>query len=160
MQINHGVEWSVHALVLLAGLPEGKAMCGARIAEFHGVPRDYMAKQLQALSRAGLVTTVRGRSGGYRLSRPATQIDLRQVLEVIEGKSPAFRCQNIRENGPCPTPKDLCKTPCPVAKAMWEAERVYRDALAATSIADLAVSVAQQTSPERLGEIFNWMMKP
>ena len=59
--------------------PGGKAAqrdgagCGdaTRLAEYHGVPAPYLAKHLQALSRAGIVESSPGPRGGYRLARPA-----------------------------------------------------------------------------------------
>ena len=48
MRLSEGVEWGMHAVVLLAFAPAGSALPAARIAEFHGVPAPYLAKHLQA----------------------------------------------------------------------------------------------------------------
>ena len=60
MKLSDGVEWGIHCCTVLAALPEGTALPAARLAEFHGVPAAYLAKHLQALSRAGIVTTEPG----------------------------------------------------------------------------------------------------
>ena len=92
MQISRGVEWAAHAASLLATLPEGMGLRAEALAQYHGVPQAYMAKQMQALSKAGLVHTSRGRQGGYRLAKPAEEITLWDIMAAIEGKSPAFTC--------------------------------------------------------------------
>ena len=69
MKIGKGVEWAAHACAVLALLPPGAALSREALASYLGVPPPYLAKQLQALSRAGLVMTQRGAAGGYRLSR-------------------------------------------------------------------------------------------
>ena len=45
--MGEGVEWALHVCTVLALLPEGTAMPATRLAEFHGVPAPYLAKQLQ-----------------------------------------------------------------------------------------------------------------
>ncbi len=71
MRLSDGVEWGVHACTLLAVLPPDRALPAAKLAEYHGVPAAYLAKHLQALARAGVLETVKGPRGGYRLARPA-----------------------------------------------------------------------------------------
>src|ERR1700759_4060831 len=97
MRMSEGVEWAAHCVVLLARLPEGAALPASRLAEYHGVPAPYLAKALQALARAGLVTSKAGRRGGYRLTRDPAQITLLDVVNAVEGDEPAFRCTEIRQ---------------------------------------------------------------
>lgn len=104
MQIGRGVEWASHACVLLCAVPPDSGLPAAAIAEYFDVPPQYMAKHLQLLAAAGLVTSHRGRKGGYRLARPANDISLWDIMVAVEGGAPAFRCRNIRQNGPCPHP--------------------------------------------------------
>src|SRR6516164_2591440 len=108
MRINKGVEWAVHACALLAPLPPGAGLSLAALAEFHGVPEPYMAKQMQALSQSGLVRTSRGKTGGYALARPTDAISLWDITIAIDGAVPAFRCTEIRQNGPCAVKKRDC----------------------------------------------------
>ena len=53
MKIGKGVEWAAHTCALLALLPAGATLPGDALADFLGVPTPYLAKQLQALGRAG-----------------------------------------------------------------------------------------------------------
>ena len=68
MRINKGVEWAGHACALLVPLWPDKGLPLSALAEFHALPEPYMAKQMQALARAGIVTGGRGRSGFYTLA--------------------------------------------------------------------------------------------
>ena len=55
-----------------------------RIAERHGIPSTFLVQILHELRRAGLVTSTRGASGGYRLNRPPAEITLADVVDVFE----------------------------------------------------------------------------
>ena len=140
MQISKGVEWAVHAASLMAALPEGQGLKAAALARYHELPAAYMAKQLQALSKAGLVQSSRGANGGYRL-----------------GAKPAFRCTEIRQNGPCAAkPKD-CKNPCQIAAAFSAAEQAFRDSLKAVTLGDIGAQFAAHSPQEHLLHIFQWL---
>jgi Rrf2 family protein len=149
MRLSEPVEWALHCVVVLADLPDGRAIPAARLAEFHGVPGAYLAKALQGLSREGIVETAPGRRGGYRLARPAEAITLLDVVLAIEGEAPAFRCQEIRKRGPIQTEQ---YTPvCSIAAVMHRAERAWRDELAAVTVADITKGLARTLSkPVRL----------
>jgi Rrf2 family protein len=133
------VEWALHCAVALSSVPEGSAMPASKLAELHGVPGAYLAKALQALSRAGVVEAVPGRSGGYRLARVPARISFLAVVEAVEGDEPAFTCNEIRANNPAVTaPDGGYPSICTIAATMARAERAWRSELAAVSIADVA----------------------
>lgn len=157
MQISKGVEWAVHAAALMAGLPEKRGLKAEALARYHEVPAAYMAKQLQALSKAGLVQSSRGAHGGYRLAKPATDINLWDITAAIEGIKPAFQCTEIRQNGPCALRRKDCKKPCQIAAAFAAAELAFRDSLKAVTLADLGMQVVQDSTPEHLLEIMSWL---
>ena len=100
MRIGEGVEWAAHCAVVLGMLGEGDTLPAARLAEFHGLPGPYLAKTLQALTRAGIVESTPGRHGGYRLGRPPAEVTLWDVVSAIEGVGPIFECTEIRRRGP------------------------------------------------------------
>ena len=141
MKFGDGVEQAIHCVAMLAGLSEGGVLSAAALAEFHGVSTSYLLKHLQALSSVGILETLPGPKGGYRLARKAEKITLLDVVLAVEGPAPAFRCNEIRQRGPNPVPDRFFAQPCNISSAMLRAERVYRAELAKTSIADVLVEL-------------------
>ncbi|KAA3502807.1 MULTISPECIES: RrF2 family transcriptional regulator [Rhizobium/Agrobacterium group] len=137
MKLGDGVEQAIHSVGMLAGLSEGGVLSAAALAEFHGVSTSYLLKHLQSLSSAGIVATVPGPKGGYRLARATDKITLLDIVLAVEGPQPAFRCAEIRQRGPNPLPGRYFTKPCGINAAMLKAEKVYRAELAKTSIADI-----------------------
>ncbi|MGX7678783.1 RrF2 family transcriptional regulator [Jatrophihabitans sp. DSM 45814] len=155
MKMSGGVEWAVHCCVVLSQASE--PVSAQRLAEFHGISRTYLAKHLQQLSRAGLVHTVEGRIGGYTLTRPPDEVTVLDIVLAIEGPAPAFRCTEIRQNGPLPATGEACTRPCGVARVMKQAEQAWRDSLAGVTIADLAGIVESDTGPGTFPALRNWL---
>jgi Rrf2 family protein len=157
MKMSEGVEWTAHACVLLAALPPGIGLPAATLAEFHALAPAYMAKHMQALARAGVVESVRGAGGGYRLARSATEITLWDIVEAIEGEEPAFRCSEIRGQGPCPG-TDFRK-PCEINSVFGKAETAWRAELKSTSLAEITAEVARKASPARRAQLTQWLQE-
>ena len=80
--------YSVLAAAALAeARAEGKAVPVSRLAVRTGAPEDFLVQVLQGLRRAGVVESVRGVSGGFRLAAPPGQVTVGQVLRAAEGHS-------------------------------------------------------------------------
>ena len=156
MRLGEGVEWAIHCCTVLAYLPADSPISGRDLAEFHGVPAPYLVKQLQKLSRAGIVHTQTGRNGGYRLARPATEITLLDVVLALEGEERAFRCTEIRQRGPSAVAPARYVRPCGIAGAMWRAEAVWRAELANVTIADLNAEATTTIDPEQITKALSW----
>jgi Rrf2 family protein len=157
MRLSDGVEWGVHACVLLAVLPDDGALPAARLAEYHGVPAAYLAKHLQSLARAGLLETVKGPRGGYRLSRPPSEITVLEVVEAIDGDEPAFRCTEIRRRGPAAMPARTYVKPCGIHRVFTAADEAWRATLRETTIADLLAGVVHDAAPAALERGARWL---
>ncbi|MBB4404793.1 iron-responsive transcriptional regulator [compost metagenome] len=142
MKLGDGVEQAIHSVGMLAGLSEGGVLSAAALAEFHGVSTSYLLKHLQSLSSAGIVATVPGPKGGYRLARTTDRITLLDIVLAVEGPQPAFRCAEIRQRGPNPLPGRYFTKPCGINAAMLKAEKAYRAELAKTSMADILGDLA------------------
>ncbi len=157
MQLGKGVEWTTHICTMLALLRERQGLSVDALAEFFEVPSAYLSKQMQLLRRAGIVESVRGKGGGYRLARSVDEITLLDIVTAIEGPMLAFRCTEIRQNGPCGLKRKDCKRPCEIASAFAVAEQTYRDALAAKTLASIMQEAAANSTPEHMLDIANWV---
>ncbi len=78
-----------------------------QIADCTDMPKPYLSKVLHALGRSGLITTKRGRRGGFALARPPAQITLLDIVEAVEGTDWLEHCllgmTECREERSCPT---------------------------------------------------------
>ncbi|GAF82337.1 unnamed protein product, partial [marine sediment metagenome] len=75
----------VYVLCYLSRQERGTVVSSEAVAQAVGVPAEHARKILQSLGSAGLVASVRGRAGGFLLSRELEQVS---VLEVLEAVSP------------------------------------------------------------------------
>lgn len=137
MKMGEGVEQAIHSVLMLSGLPEDGVLAASALAEFHGVSTSYLLKHLQGLTAAGILVSVPGPRGGYRLGRAPDKISLLDVVLAVEGSEPAFRCAEIRQRGPNPLEAQFYQRPCRVSGAMLKAEQAYRAELRQVSMADL-----------------------
>ena len=157
MQLKNQVEWALHCCSILAGLPEGRYLDTKSLAQLHGVPKEYLSKALQALAKAGLVSSTLGPSGGYRLARAAVDITFWDVVSAVEGPGRAFVCTEIRRNNPC-RPKGSCDNDaCAIARVMWEAEDAWRERLRGVTIAKLVTQVAEDVTADLMQATAAWV---
>ncbi|MEN0115492.1 MAG: Rrf2 family transcriptional regulator [Agrobacterium cavarae] len=143
MKMSDGVEQAIHSVAMLASLSPDGVLSAAALAEFHGVSTSYLLKHLQSLSGAGILSTVPGPKGGYRLAKEPEAITLLDIVLAVEGPAPAFRCAEIRQRGPNPLPDRYFSKPCGINAAMLKAERAYRAELAKTTVADIRTDLAR-----------------
>ncbi len=159
MRMSDGVEWGVHVCVLLAALPDDSALPAAKLAEYHGVPAAYLAKHLQALASAGVLRTVKGARGGYRLARPASEITVLEVVEAIDGEESAFRCSEIRRRGPMAMPAREYTKACGIHSAFNRADQAWRAELASTTITDLFFGLLEDVPRPALEKGARWVQE-
>jgi Rrf2 family protein len=87
MIVTQSLRYGISAMVYLAG--EKGPRTANRIANKINVSRHYLSKVIGDLTKAGLLTTVRGRSGGTRLSRPAEEISMFDIFAAIHPRKAA-----------------------------------------------------------------------
>ncbi|GGT69206.1 transcriptional regulator [Streptomyces lateritius] len=150
------MEWALHSCLNLAWIGPERAVTAARLAAYHELPAAYLNKQLQALSRAGILGSVSGPKGGFRLARPLDRITLMDVVAAIEGPEEAFRCSEIRQQGPGAGPAGTSTAACAIAEAMAKAELAWRRELAARTLDDIRLQAERQapTAPDRIRRWF------
>jgi Rrf2 family protein len=140
--MGEGVEWALHVLLTFAWLDDDEPVPAARLAASHELPPAYLNKQLQALVRAGLLESLPGVRGGFRLVRAPSHITLMDVVVAIEGPDQAFRCTEIRQRGVGEDmPSRVFDGPCAIHASMQRAELAWRRELAARTVADICEEV-------------------
>jgi|SRR5581483_2337292 len=158
MILGNQVEWALHCVMILASVPKGKLLNSKALAEFHGVPKEYLSKCLQMLSQAGLVTTTTGPHGGYSLAKTPDKISFLDVVEAIEGKSSTFKCNEIRRNNPCLAKSDRKFSKlCDIAAVMHEADEAWRKSLREKKLSDITDSLLDGVSKETVSNFANWV---
>jgi Rrf2 family protein len=150
MKLGDGVEAAIHCCSLLSGLQDGATMPGAALAEAHGLSPSYLLKHLNALTAAKILESLPGPNGGYRLARTPDRISLLDIVLAVEGPRPAFRCNEIRRNGPVKLPASAYAKPCGISAAMLRAEKAYRAALAAEILSDIVAEYLVDADPRSI----------
>jgi len=86
MRLSRASAVGVYACVHLAQAEKTPVQAG-RVAEAIGQHPDYLIKILQRLTRDGILNSIRGPSGGFRLARAPDTISLLQIVEAIDGRT-------------------------------------------------------------------------
>jgi Rrf2 family protein len=111
------------------------------LARVTGVPRPFLRKIFQTLSKEGILESSKGKQGGFRLAIPPDQIVLARIFRIFQGSLPAHDCL-LREPF-CVDLKD-----CPLKRRVERLENTLLAELAATTIDSLAKEfAASRTSP-------------
>jgi Rrf2 family protein len=149
VKLPESTEWVLHAAGSLAQLGTGGTASAAQLAEHFDVPASYLAKQLQALVRAGILAASTGPRGGFRLARQPHEITLLQIVEAVDGTSRFYQCNEIRQRGRGAAPPEQCRKTCGIARRMYSAEAAWRASLSEVTLADIVAElprgVAQRT---------------
>ncbi len=137
---------SDYALVALTHLARsGDAVSSAReIADAYRIPLPILMNILKTLSRSGIVTSVRGARGGYRLALAAADVSLHMVIEAIEGPVHLFPCsQHSGGEGSCCERQRWCPVTIPARKVSGR----LQEFLEGVSLAEIAGEPAEKPGP-------------
>lgn len=125
-------EHALRALIRLAQEPGDSLLGGGEMAAELGIPSNYLSKVLLTLRNAGIVGTMRGQGGGYRLLRAPGEITLIEVVELFEGISTRPHCF-LGEKPVCSD-----EDPCPAHQYFRQVRKLYIRYLERTTIRMLA----------------------
>lgn len=142
MKLTRQSNYAVRALIYCAVNDPGLSRV-ADIARAHGISELFLFKLIKPLVENGLIQTVRGRHGGIKLGRPASDITLLDVIRLTEEN---FAMAECFEGGDvsCPLVDN-----CDVNAALREALGAFFEVLDSKTIADLAGK--RRSLRERLG---------
>jgi Rrf2 family protein len=85
MNLARSSGYALHALAHMARQAPDRFVPSHVTAGAAGIPERYLLKMLHALASAGLLHSIQGPRGGYRLTRPAEDITLLEVVEAVDG---------------------------------------------------------------------------
>lgn len=132
------VEYALRAVVHLAHeSPAGRTT--AQIAEATRVPKDYLSKILQGLSKKGIVTTQRGVGGGISLTKKPSELT---ILDVVNAVEPIERIETCPLNLP-----NHGANLCPLHKRMDAAMATVEAAFRSTTLAEVLADPSNTSVP-------------
>jgi Rrf2 family protein len=94
LQLTKRTEYGLIALVAMVGRRD-EYVSAREISEHYKVPRRLLAEVLKDLSRASLVESQRGATGGYALARSADEISVAEVVAALEGAPSLAGCEKL-----------------------------------------------------------------
>jgi Rrf2 family protein len=85
MKLSRASSYALHAVEYLAARGQDTLVASHHIARARGIPEGFLQKLLGPLVSAGVLQSVKGPNGGYRLARPPSKITLLEVVEAVDG---------------------------------------------------------------------------
>lgn len=137
VKFSEAATLAIHAAGIMAGAG-GRRTSAEAMAEALGVSRSHLVKVLQQLAKAGLVRSSRGPGGGYSLVRPAREVSVKEVYEVVEGPMDVDTC--AMEVPACSWGA------CVLGDLLCRIGRELKDQLERRTIADFSRSVSRSIS--------------
>jgi len=104
MRLSRAATYAIYGSVYIAAATGGGGDGGdggrVSVSVIHqacGIPEQHLAKVLGVLAKAGILLSVRGPGGGFQLARPASSIDLLQIVHAVDGpvspSNPLLSCE-------------------------------------------------------------------
>lgn len=92
MGLSRKTEYAIRGMLYLSALDNGQVAMLGDIAKEMKSPRAFLSKVFQDLVKIGLVMSVKGAGGGFRLAMPPEKITLCDIVEAIEGPITPNEC--------------------------------------------------------------------
>jgi len=92
LKITRKAEYALIALRHLNGLKDGELATVKDISTQYGIPQELLAKALQQLAREKVIDATKGPSGGYKLVRDPSTINMTKFFEILEGPMGIMDC--------------------------------------------------------------------
>jgi Rrf2 family protein len=131
LRLSKKADYALIAMKHLATRPDAASASAREIAEQYDIPVELMAKVLQRLARRGLLASLQGTRGGYRLARGSSQISVADIIQAIDGPFTVTACSTEAEN---------CDqySKCSVRDPLWKIKDRIVSALATCSLQEIS----------------------
>src|SRR5947207_14417224 len=98
MQLTRAADYAVRVMMHMAGLKPGTRTSRSELATAAGCPEQFLSKVLQDLTRAGLVVSHRGNTGGFELPAGRSAATMLDVVQAVEGPIRLNNCTGGEHN--------------------------------------------------------------
>jgi Rrf2 family transcriptional regulator, cysteine metabolism repressor len=160
MLFSTKAEYGVRLMVELgrragdASPDEAEPVALASVAKAETLPLSYLEHLVAKLREAGLVRSVRGAHGGYRLGRAASEITMLDVVEALEGPIAPMECFHVAPEGRVSCSHETDGDETCATKLLWmRVQGGVTKALAGTTLAELAEFSGPVAKPEPVAEV-------
>jgi len=132
---SESAKYAIQAMIYLAENQKDGLILVSQISEDYDIPKFYLSKLIQTLSKNNLLKSSRGRRGGIKLSKPAKDIRIIDIVHIIDGLPP--------ENEMCLFGLDICSdsVPCPVHDVWKKMKQEINDKLMNQNLEFLAKEI-------------------
>ncbi len=100
--ITKDTDYAMRALIHFTRNP-GRTLSARDVAERLGLSRPFLRKILQRLGMAGVLSSERGKAGGFRLARDARRVRVGDLVELFQDRIDVTHCDS--KSGPCANAK-------------------------------------------------------
>ena len=138
MLFSTRAEYGVRLMVELGRQAGDRPVALATVAESENLPLSYLEHLVAKLRKEGLVESQRGAHGGYRLGKPADQIDMLEVVQALEGAIAPMECFHLDPEGKVSCSHETDGDEACATKLLWtRVQGGVTKALSGTTLADL-----------------------
>ena len=110
MQLSTKGRYAVRAMFDLSFYSKGEPVPLSRISEREEISLHYLEQLFNRLRKGGVVESVRGPSGGFRLSRKPSDITVEEIIRVVEGNIMPVNCVEAKDKKKICHRADKCVT--------------------------------------------------
>ncbi|GLV12707.1 HTH-type transcriptional regulator NsrR [Alicyclobacillus hesperidum] len=131
MNLTLFTDYSLRTLMYAASLPSEELANIDEIAKVYGISRNHLTKAVHRLGQLGYIQTIRGRNGGFRLAKPATEIRIGDVVRQMEENLHVVECFQA-EAGIC-----ILNPTCRLKRVLQKAMEAFLSVLDEYTLADV-----------------------
>ncbi len=132
--ISQKAKYAMRALVALSRVKPGTSLMIGEIAENQSIPKKFLEQILLDLKREGIVTSRRGKAGGYLMARLPEEVSFGEVLRLIDGPLAPLPCLSKVAYHRCADCSS--ESACEIRHVFAKVAEATRDILDGTTLAD------------------------
>lgn len=134
--LTRKTKYALKALLVLTDQPEGQPILIADLVRDAEVPRKFIEQILLEMNRAGILSSKKGRGGGYWLAKSARDITIGEIIRLTDGPLAPVSCVSETAYAPCAECPD--EDACRIRRIMKEARDAIARVLDRRTLADMA----------------------